>query len=86
MPEFVYVLCMVTSMLCAGLLLRSYRHNRTRLLMWSSLCFVGLAINNVLLLVDLAIVPEIDLRLLRTGSGVLAVGLLAFGLIWERNG
>jgi hypothetical protein len=86
MPEFVYVLCMVTSMLCAGLLLRSYRNNRTRLLMWSSLCFVGLAINNVLLLVDLAIVPDIDLRLLRTGSGVIAVGLLAFGLIWERNG
>ncbi len=59
MPEFVYVLCMVTSMLCAGLLLRSYRHNRGRLLMWSSLCFVGLAINNVLLLIDLVIVPGV---------------------------
>ncbi len=85
MPEFVYVLCMVTSMLCAGLLLRSYRHNRSRLLMWSSLCFVGLAINNVLLLVDLVIVPGVDLRFLRTGANLLSLGLLAYGLIWERN-
>ncbi len=85
MPEFVYVLCMVTSMLCAGLLLRSYRHNRGRLLMWSSLCFVGLAINNVLLLIDLVIVPGVDLRFLRTGANLLSLGLLAYGLIWERN-
>ncbi len=86
MPELVYVLCLVTSILCAVLLLRSYRSNRTRLLMWSSLCFVGLAFNNLLLLLDLAIVPDVDLRLARSGSAVLAVGLLAFGLIWERDG
>jgi len=85
MIEFVYVLCMVTSMLCAGLLLRSYRHNRSRLLMWSSLCFVGLAINNVLLLIDLVLVPGVDLRFLRTGANLIALGLLTYGLIWERN-
>ncbi len=85
MPESIYVLCMITSMLCAVLLLRSYRHTRSRLLMWSSLCFIGLAINNILLLVDLALVPNLDLRFMRTGSGVVAVGLLAFGLIWERS-
>lgn len=83
MPEFVYVLCMVTSMLCAGLLLRSYRKTRGRLLMWSSLCFVGLALNNILLLVDLAVVPTIDLRLVRSGSGIVALVLLLVGLVWE---
>ncbi len=83
MPEFVYVLCMITSMLCAGLLLRSYRMTRGRLLMWSSLCFVGLALNNILLLIDLAVVPTIDLRLVRSGSAIVALVLLVVGLVWE---
>lgn len=85
MPEFVYSLCLITSGLCAVLLLRAYRRNRTSLLMWSSLCFVGLAVNNILLLVDLVMVPSIDLQLVRTGSGVAALTLLAFGLVWERS-
>lgn len=85
MPEFVYALCLITSVLCAVLLLRAYRRNRTSLLMWSSLCFAGLAINNILLLVDLVMVPSIDLQLVRTGSGVVALTLLAFGLVWERS-
>lgn len=45
----VYILCAVTSVLCAGLLVRSYLRSRVRLLLWSALCFVGLAVNNVLL-------------------------------------
>jgi hydrogenase/urease accessory protein HupE len=83
MPELVYVLCALTSVMCAGLLLRSYRSNRSRLLLWSTLCFVGLAINNILLFVDIVVVPEVDLRFLRTGSGLVALVLLTFGLVWE---
>jgi hypothetical protein len=83
MPEFVYMLCGVTSMLCAGLLLRSYIKTRSRLLMWSSFCFAGLAINNILLFVDFVVVPTVDLRLLRSGSGVIALALLLIGLVWE---
>lgn len=83
MPELVYVLCALTSVLCAGLLLRSYRSNRTRLLLWSTLCFVGLAINNILLFVDIVLVPEISLQLWRTGSALIALVLLTIGLIWE---
>ena len=83
MPEFVYALCAVTSAWCAWLLVRSYLRTRSRLLMWSSLCFVGLAINNALLLVDLVFVPQIDLRILRSLSGIAALVLLIFGLIWE---
>ncbi len=83
MAELVYVLCALTSVLCAGLLFRSYSRNRSKLLLWSTLCFVGLAINNILLLVDLVLVPDIDLRFLRTTSALVALALLTIGLIWE---
>lgn len=84
MPELVYVLCALTSVLCAGLLLRSYSANKSRLLLWSTLCFVGLAINNILLFVDLVVTgPDMDLRLFRSGSALLSVSLLTIGLIWE---
>ncbi|HEX7809454.1 MAG TPA: DUF5985 family protein [Thermoanaerobaculia bacterium] len=43
------------------LLYRGYRRSHTRLLFWSAVCFVGLAANNVLLIVDLRVVPAIDL-------------------------
>ena len=83
MPELVYVLCALTSVLCAGLLLRSYRANRSRLLLWSTLCFVGLAINNILLFIDIVLVPGIDLRFFRSGSALIGFVLLTIGLIWE---
>lgn len=84
MPEIVYVLCALTSVLCAGLLFRSYRANRSRLLLWSTLCFIGLALNNVLLFVDLVITgPSVDLRLFRSFSGLLGLATLIIGLVWE---
>lgn len=83
MAEIVYVLCALTSLFCAGLLARRYRVQRTRLLLWSTLCFVGLALNNVLLVVDLIVVPAIDLSFLRAGVAVLAMAMLLVGLIWE---
>lgn len=58
MAEAVYLLCAVTSLVCAGLLVRSYRRSRMKLILWTSLCFMGLAVNNVLLFVDLAIIPK----------------------------
>ncbi len=84
MPELVYVLCALTSVLCAGLLLRSYWRNKSRLLLWSTLCFVGLALNNILLFVDVVVVPyAVDLRLFRSGSAIVGLALLTIGLIWE---
>ena len=47
MAETVYILCALTSVFCAVLLMRSYRRQRTRLLLWSTLCFAGLAINKI---------------------------------------
>ena len=85
MPETVYLLCALTSVLCAGLLFRSYRANGSSLLLWSTLCFVFLALNNVLLFVDLVIVPgpEIDLRWARTATAGAGLLTLVIGLVWE---
>ena len=79
----VYVVCAATSILCAVLLVRSYVASRVRLLLWSALCFVGLALNNILLVVDERVVPDVDLQVLRDVSGLAAVSILLFGLIWE---
>ena len=84
MPEIVYVLCALTSVLCAGLLIRAYRQNRSRLLLWSTLCFIGLALNNILLFVDLVVTgPDVDLSLLRSLTALGALATLVIGLVWE---
>ena len=81
----VYLLCVLTSALCAVLLGRSYLRTRMRLLLWSSLCFVLLAANNLVVVVDLAILPAVDLRLLRHALSLGAVLLLLIGFIWDRE-
>jgi uncharacterized protein DUF5985 len=83
MAEAVYMLCGLTSLFCAVLLIRSFRRQRSRLLLWSSLCFVGLAANNALLVVDVMVLPEIDLSAVRTSIAAAAMLLLLIGLIWE---
>jgi hypothetical protein len=86
MAEAIYILCGLTSIGCALLLLRGYRSSRTRLLFWSSLCFGGLAVHNMMLLVDAVIVPEVDLFVgWRSGVALLSLGVLIFGLVWESN-
>ena len=83
MAELVYLLCALTSIACAALLLKAYLAARSRLLLYSCLCFVGLSLNNVLLFVDLVVVPTVDLELLRTSLALFAILLLIVGLIWE---
>jgi hypothetical protein len=83
MAELVYLLCAATSIGCAALLFRGYRSSRTKLLLWSALCFGGLAINNALLVVDLIVVPDVDLTLARSAVALLSVMTLVFGLVWE---
>ena len=85
MAEFVYILCTLTSFICAALLFRAYRANKTALLFWSSICFIGLALNNALLLVDLYVVPDMDLFLIRTGFALAGVVALIYGLIFENQ-
>jgi hydrogenase/urease accessory protein HupE len=83
MAELVYLLCAVTSVGCAGLLWRAYRQRGARLLLWSSVCFAGLAINNILLFADLVLVPAVDLSTWRAGLGLGALLVLVFGLVWD---
>jgi hypothetical protein len=78
----IYVLCALTSLTCAVLLIRGYLQSRARLLFWSAWCFVGLAVNNVLLIVDLR-VTAVDLNIWRTVPAVIGLMLLVYGLIWE---
>jgi hypothetical protein len=80
----VYLLCLFASLVCAGLLVRSYARNRTRLLLWSAACFSLLALNNLLLVVDLLILPSaIDLLIVRNLTTLAGIGTLLYGFIWE---
>lgn len=81
--EPVYILCMLTSLFCAFLLFRSFRAQHTRLLLWSTLCFVGLAIANAMLVLDLMVLQDYDLGMLRASVGFLAGLALVGGLVWE---
>lgn len=83
MATLVYALCALTSLACAVLLLRGYFASRARLLLWSGLCFVGLAANNAILLIDTRVVPTIDLSMWRTLPAVAGVAILLYGLVWE---
>ena len=83
MAAAVYILGAVVMLLCAFLLIRGYGRNRTRLLLWSALCFFGLALSNLLIFVDLVIFPDVDLYLLRLLTAVAAMVVLLYGLIWE---
>jgi Family of unknown function (DUF5985) len=80
----VYLLCLVTSIACAVLLARSYTRTRARLLLWSSLCFALLALNNLVVVFDILIFPTaVDLSLVRLSVSLIAVGVLLYGFIWE---
>ena len=83
MAELVYTLCAVTSIVCAWMLFQAYREGRTRLLFWSSLCFAGLAVNNILTVIDLIFVPQADLSALRSAVALLSIGVLVYGLTWQ---
>jgi hypothetical protein len=81
----VYLLCAATSAACAFLLLRGYYQRKARLLLWSGICFVGLALNNALLLVDTQVVPDVNLSVIRSIPAVIGVGFLVFGLVWDSH-
>lgn len=84
LAEVVYLLCTATSAVCGLLLLRGYRRSGTRLLMWSSICFFCLCLNNIMLFVDIIVLPSaIDLSVWRLLPALLGVALLCYGLIEE---
>ncbi|WP_411885295.1 DUF5985 family protein [Polaromonas sp. YR568] len=85
MAAVIYLLCALTCLACFGLLFRAWRSSRTPLLFWSALCFAGLSVNNFLLVVDRLVLPAVDLSTWRLATGLVALLLLLFGLIWEED-
>ena len=85
MGAVIYSLCAVAAAICAFLLLQAYRRGGYRLLLWSGLCFVGLTLNNLILVADKIIVPEMDLSLWRTSIALAAMIVLLYGLIWDAD-
>jgi len=82
--EAVYILCAVTSLVCSILLVRAYLSSKSPLLLWSSVCFVGLFVNNVVLVVDVVLMTEeVDLLLVRDLTNTSSVVALVFGLVWS---
>ncbi len=88
MATVVYLLCALTSSACAALLLAAYRRSGARLLLWTFLCFGWLAVNNVLLVVDLALIAGVDLSIPRVATALAGLVTLLYGLIYdtERGG
>ena len=81
----VYLLCAAAALVCCTLLARAYRRTRLRLLLWSAACFFCLTVNNVLVVIDLIVLPEIDLFLFRNVVALLGVVALLYGLIWDAH-
>lgn len=82
-PAVVYALCFLTGATCAFLLARSYARTGMRLLLWSALCFAFLAANSFVVIVDLLIIPDSDLVLVRNGLSLAGISVLLFGFIWD---
>ena len=85
MAVLIYSLCTLTSLACACLLLGSYRRARHRLLFWSGASFVAMTVNNVFLVLDKIVFPDVYLLPVRQGSALVALLLLLYGLIYEKE-
>ena len=85
MAALIYSLCALTGLTCAVLLLRSYQRNRGALLLWSGLCFAGLTLSNIFLVLDRIVYPNVDFSTARLTAALFGLLLLLFGLIWESD-
>jgi hypothetical protein len=83
MATAIYTLDALTALLCTALLLRAYLRGRYRLLLWSSICFAGLTLTNILLVIDKIALPTIDLTPWRTAIALVSMAILLYGMIWD---
>jgi hypothetical protein len=83
LATIVYCLCFVTSAGCGALLVRSYVRTRAKLLLWTAGCFVLFALNNFLVVVDMVLLPNVDLQMARLATNLAALAVLIYGFIWE---
>lgn len=79
-----FLLAALTSVGCMWLLLRAYARTRLRLLFWTGVCFIALSVNNILLFIDVVVLPtQIDLRVLRLSAALVGIACLLYAFIWE---
>jgi hypothetical protein len=90
MAPIFYGLCTLAALFCAVLLLRAYFRSRYKLLLWGGICFLGLTLNNALLVVDKVVFPDVQLFFLgidfiiwRLLAGLLGMLVLLYGVIFE---
>lgn len=83
MAPVIYLLCALTALGCTCLLIRAYLRSRYRLLLWSGLCFAGLTLNNLVLVLDKVVFVSVDLSIWRTSLALVAMAVLLYGLIWD---
>jgi hypothetical protein len=79
----VYLLCLLTSATCAGLLLRNYINLKTRFLLFSTICFALLTLNNFLVLLDIMLLSAMDLLPYRHMAALAGICVLLIGFILD---
>lgn len=83
MEGTIYILCGILAGACAILLLRGYRRSSIPLLLWTSLFFFVLTVENFMLFVDRIVLPDTDLTVIMDSLPLLGVFVLMYGLVWE---
>ena len=76
-------LCALTALLCAILSFRAYSRSKYKLLLWSGICFSGLTLSNLVMVLDIYVFPDINLGLVRLLIGLSAMLILIYGLIFN---
>lgn len=84
-PGIVYLLCLITSVICAGLLVRAWRRSNSRFLMWCALAFSLLALNNLFVVSDMIVFPSIEFWAWRQSAALAAVAVLLYAFVWEMD-
>jgi hypothetical protein len=85
MAGLFYGLCALAALFCAWLLLKAYYRRRYKLLLWGGLCFVGLTLNNSLLVVDKLLIPDVSLLTWRLIVALIAMVVMLYGIIWDAD-
>ena len=84
MGAVVYVLCALTAFACAVMLGRAYARSREPFLLWATVCFAALAVNNVILYIDIVVVTTtMDLSIPRGLVALTGISVLVYGLVWK---